>query len=103
MPLLVLGLVLASAVVHATWNLWTKQLGPAVRRVLAHKDGNETLSVDARNRRGKNITCRLTISPLVGDGKSRDGAIVLMEEWDGRDGSPLPPASRKLTSSPQDG
>lgn len=23
-----LGLVLASAVIHATWNLWTKQLGP---------------------------------------------------------------------------
>ena len=33
MPLLVLGLVLASAVVHATWNLWTKQLGPGVRQV----------------------------------------------------------------------
>jgi len=33
LPLLVLGLVLSSAVVHATWNLWTKQLGPAVRQV----------------------------------------------------------------------
>jgi drug/metabolite transporter (DMT)-like permease len=31
-PLLVLGLVLASAAIHATWNLWTKQLGPAVRQ-----------------------------------------------------------------------
>jgi len=28
----VLGLVLASAVVHATWNLWIKQLGPGVRQ-----------------------------------------------------------------------
>lgn len=27
----VLALVLSSAVVHATWNLWTKQLGPHVR------------------------------------------------------------------------
>lgn len=27
----VLALVLSSAVVHATWNLWTKQLGPGVR------------------------------------------------------------------------
>ena len=27
----VLALVLSSAVVHATWNLWTKQLGPQVR------------------------------------------------------------------------
>jgi len=31
-PLPVLALVLASAVVHATWNLWTKQLGSAVRQ-----------------------------------------------------------------------
>jgi drug/metabolite transporter (DMT)-like permease len=30
--LLVLVLVLASAVIHATWNLWTKQLGPGVRQ-----------------------------------------------------------------------
>lgn len=28
---LVLALVLASAVIHATWNLWTKQLGPGFR------------------------------------------------------------------------
>ncbi len=26
-----LALVLASAILHATWNLWTKQLGPGVR------------------------------------------------------------------------
>ena len=32
MPLFVLGLVLASAAIHATWNLWTKQLGPNVRQ-----------------------------------------------------------------------
>lgn len=31
MPPDVLALVLASAIVHATWNLWTKQLGPDVR------------------------------------------------------------------------
>jgi drug/metabolite transporter (DMT)-like permease len=29
MTLLTLGLVLASAVIHATWNLWTKQIGAA--------------------------------------------------------------------------
>ena len=28
---LVLALVLASAAIHASWNLWIKQLGPAVR------------------------------------------------------------------------
>jgi drug/metabolite transporter (DMT)-like permease len=31
MSALTLALVLASAVVHASWNLWAKQLGPAVR------------------------------------------------------------------------
>jgi len=31
MTLATLALVLASAVVHATWNLWIKQLGPEVR------------------------------------------------------------------------
>lgn len=31
MTLATLALVLASAVVHATWNLWIKQLGPGVR------------------------------------------------------------------------
>jgi drug/metabolite transporter (DMT)-like permease len=30
-PIHVLLLVLASAGIHATWNLWTKQLGPGVR------------------------------------------------------------------------
>jgi drug/metabolite transporter (DMT)-like permease len=31
MTALTLALVLASALVHATWNLWAKQLGPSVR------------------------------------------------------------------------
>lgn len=32
MTLLTLALVLASAVVHATWNLWAKQIGPTSRQ-----------------------------------------------------------------------
>jgi uncharacterized membrane protein len=31
MTLAILALVLSSAVVHATWNLWTKQIGPGSR------------------------------------------------------------------------
>lgn len=31
MTLATLALVLASAAIHASWNLWTKQLGPSVR------------------------------------------------------------------------
>lgn len=33
MPPHVLALVLASAAIHSTWNLWIKQLGPGVRSV----------------------------------------------------------------------
>src|SRR5829696_647707 len=31
MTLVTLALILASAALHATWNLWAKQLGPSVR------------------------------------------------------------------------
>jgi two-component system CheB/CheR fusion protein len=42
-------------------------------------DHNETL-MDAINRRGKAIKCRITCSPLMNAGKKRQGVILLMEE-----------------------
>src|SRR6185295_12949995 len=67
-----------------------EQIRPALRRVLAGtnagNDGHENLVVEGRNRRGKTINCRINISPLIGDGKRRDGVVVLMEEWDGANG-----------------
>jgi two-component system CheB/CheR fusion protein len=36
--------------------------------------------VDAINRRGKAIKCRITCSPLMNAGKKRQGVILLMEE-----------------------
>jgi two-component system CheB/CheR fusion protein len=36
--------------------------------------------MDAVNRRGKTIQCRITCSPLVSASKRREGVILLMEE-----------------------
>ena len=45
-------------------------------------DGRRFAAVlDARNRRGKIIKCRITLSPLGATGQPPDGVIVLMEEW----------------------
>ena len=54
-------------------------LRPALRTCISG-DGNGTPAVvEATNRRGKQIRCRVTCTPLVGPGEVR-GAIVLMEE-----------------------
>lgn len=52
-----------------------------LRTILADGAGS-TLLLEATNRRGKSIQCRITLSPLLGENHSRDGVIVLMEEWD---------------------
>jgi two-component system CheB/CheR fusion protein len=36
--------------------------------------------VDATNRRGKAIKCRVSCSPLLAHNKQRQGVILLMEE-----------------------
>jgi two-component system CheB/CheR fusion protein len=42
-------------------------------------DHNETV-LDAINRRGKSIRCRVTCTPLMSAGKQRQGVIILMEQ-----------------------
>jgi two-component system CheB/CheR fusion protein len=36
--------------------------------------------LDAINRRGKKIKCRVTCSPLISPSKKREGVILLMDE-----------------------
>ena len=58
------------------------QLRQPMRSVLAGDGAREALSIEATNRRGKKIQCRVTLSPLVADGHGPDGVIILMEERD---------------------
>jgi two-component system CheB/CheR fusion protein len=54
----------------------------ALLDVLDGREDRSELVLDARNRRGRDIRCRITLVPLVGGGDAVTGAIVLMEELD---------------------
>ena len=56
------------------------QLRDAVWPCLAGDKEHGELVLDAVNRRGKHIKCRITCSPLVSPDKKRQGVILLMEE-----------------------
>jgi two-component system CheB/CheR fusion protein len=61
-------------------GLRTDQLLPLVRSTLSGEDGDDHLTVDATNRRGRVIRCRVTCSQLLSPTNEVRGAIVLMEE-----------------------
>jgi hypothetical protein len=46
---------------------------------MSGQDGARTIMVDATNRRGRPVRCRVTCSPLAGSDKSVRGVIVVME------------------------
>jgi two-component system CheB/CheR fusion protein len=56
-------------------------LRTAIRNCLAGED-RQTIIVDAVNRRGKTIHCKVTCSALVGVANNVTGVILLMEEAD---------------------
>lgn len=55
-----------------------------MRAVVAGETESREVVLDATNRRGKAIRCRVTCMPLLGLGKEIHGGILLMEEWDAR-------------------
>ena len=59
------------------------ELRDIVRPCLAGEREHQEIVLDAVNRRGKKIQCRITCSPLISAARKRDGAILLMEEVDG--------------------
>jgi two-component system CheB/CheR fusion protein len=59
------------------------QLRPELRRAMSGQDGVAPTLVQATNRRGKTVGCRVTCSPLVGSDKSVRGVIVVVVEEPG--------------------
>ena len=59
-----------------------EKIKTAVRACLIAESEYEEVIVDAVNRRGKTIRCRVTCTPVVGAGKERHGTILMMEELD---------------------
>jgi two-component system CheB/CheR fusion protein len=66
------------------------ELKQPIRTCLAGDKPPADLGVDAVNRRGKPIHCRVNCAPLIGAGGETRGVILLMEETDGADSSPPP-------------
>src|SRR5262245_35615256 len=56
------------------------ELRAMVRACLNGEPNNSDLMLDAVNRRGKKIKCRVSCSPLVTPSKKREGVILMMEE-----------------------
>ncbi|HEX3606959.1 MAG TPA: CheR family methyltransferase [Candidatus Dormibacteraeota bacterium] len=52
--------------------------GP-IRDCISGTDGHHSTALECVNRRGRHIRCRVTCSPLLGKGRSRQGAILLVE------------------------
>jgi two-component system CheB/CheR fusion protein len=61
-------------------GLPVEQLRTSLRAVLSGKADAEVVPMPAVNRRGKHITCRVTISPLQSRRAEIDGLIVIMDE-----------------------
>ena len=55
------------------------QIRPALRQAMSSEDGARATIVDATNRRGRPVRCRVTCSPLVGNDKTARGVIVVVE------------------------
>jgi two-component system, chemotaxis family, CheB/CheR fusion protein len=61
-------------------GLPVRELREVVRPCLGAEGEHGEIVLDAINRRGKKIQCRITCSPLVSAAKKREGVILLMEE-----------------------
>ena len=59
------------------------QVKPLLLACLNKDTSRHSLILDAVNRRGKPIQCRVTCAPLVDKQEETLGAILLMEEWGG--------------------
>jgi two-component system CheB/CheR fusion protein len=64
-------------------GLPVEHLRNPIRAALAERSACEEVVLDATNRRGRAMQCRVTCTPLIGVEQDVQGAILLMEEWDG--------------------
>jgi two-component system CheB/CheR fusion protein len=58
-----------------------EQLRAPVRAILNRNSPYEEIVMEATNRRGRTIQCRITCAPLIGFDANIQGVILLIEEW----------------------
>ena len=71
---------------HLDIGLPVERMKGVLRAVLDARSEGETLMLDAVNRRGRAITCEVTITPLVAAGQDARGAVILVEERAAQEG-----------------
>ena len=54
------------------------QVLPAIRAAMSGENGTQSTVIEAVNRRGRTVTCRVTCSPLLDDDKTPRGVIVVV-------------------------
>jgi two-component system CheB/CheR fusion protein len=54
------------------------QLRPALRAAMSGENGTQTSVIQATNRRGRAVTCRVTCSPLLDSDKTLRGVIMVV-------------------------
>jgi two-component system CheB/CheR fusion protein len=72
--------VQGKSVLNLDIGLPVDELRGAIRACLNGEAASNEATVDAVNRRGKKIRCRVTCTPLVSAKKKREGVIILMDE-----------------------
>jgi two-component system, chemotaxis family, CheB/CheR fusion protein len=61
-------------------GLPVEQLREPIRNCLVETTARQEMVIEAINRRGRTIQCRLSCNPLIGHERERQGVILLMEE-----------------------
>ena len=72
--------VVGQALQNLEIGLPVERLKAAVRACIDGRSDAEEVVLDAVNRRGRAIVCRITVAPFRGGGKPASGAVLLMEE-----------------------
>jgi len=73
------GEVQGKSLLNLDIGLPVRELRDVIRPVLAGEAEHQEVQLDAVNRRGKSIKCRVACAPLL-SGKEREGVILLMDE-----------------------
>ena len=67
---------------HLDVGLPVEQLKAPVRSVLDGRADLQEVTLDAVNRRGRAVRCRITVSPLMSPAREIRGSVVVIEEAD---------------------
>jgi two-component system, chemotaxis family, CheB/CheR fusion protein len=76
--------VLGQHFVNLDIGLPVDQVQPALRAAMSDENGTRSTVIQATNRRGRTVTCRVTCTPLLDSDKTLRGVIVVVADEPGQ-------------------